>query len=167
MPAVQHSVEDLEIIYDKVRADSRFSLHYLRALDAAIDVTTDVSSDAQTTERAIKQFFARLEKSGGYEEPIDPEGKLASSSASAEAAVKKTIRALQESGETWEKSAVSEEHAEEVRERIEEAIVALQILHDSMVDLRWAVVEHDADLEEPEGEAFDNVKDLVADLRSR
>ena len=58
------------------------------------------------------------------------------------------------------------EHAEEVSERNEEAIVALQKLHDALVDLRWAVIEHDADLEEPEDKAFDNVDDLIADLRS-
>ena len=55
----------------------------------------------------------------------------------------------------------------EVSERIEDAIGALQKLHDEMVDLRWAVIEHDADLEVPEGKAFDNAEDLFADLRSR
>ncbi len=59
------------------------------------------------------------------------------------------------------------EHAVEVSERNEEAIGALQKLHDALVDLRWAVIEHDADLEKPEGEAFDNVESLVADMRSR
>ena len=59
MPAVQHSVEDLEVIYDKVQADSRFSLYYLREVDAAIDAAADVRNDAQTAERAIKQFLAQ------------------------------------------------------------------------------------------------------------
>ena len=59
------------------------------------------------------------------------------------------------------------EHAEEVFVSYEDAIGALQQLHDAMVDLRWAVLEHDADLEEPKGKAFDNVEDLFADLRSR
>ena len=167
MPALQHSVEDLEVIYEKVRADSRFSLYHLRAVDADIDVATDVRNDAQTTERAIKHFLARLDESGGYEERIDPEDKLTSPSASAEAAVKKTIRALKEFDETWKISAISAEHAEEVSERIEDAIGALQKLHDEMVDLRWAVIEHDADLEKPKGKAFDSVENLIADLRSR
>ena len=167
MPAVQKSVEDLEVIYDKVQADSRFSLYYLREVDAAIDAATDVRNDAQTAERAIKQFLAHLSESGGGEKPIDPADKLATISAAAEAAVKKTIRVLQGYEGAWEGSSISAEHAEEVSEGNKEAIVALQKLHDSMVDLRWAVVEHDADLEEPEGEAFDNVEDLVADLKSR
>lgn len=167
MPIVQQSVEDLEVIYDKVQADSRFSLYYLREVDAAIDAATDVRSDAQTAERAIKQFLAQLAESGGGEKPIDPTDKLAAISAAAEAAVKKTIRALQGHKGAWEGASISAEHAEELSEGNKEAIVALQKLHDSMVDLRWAVVEHDADLEEPEGEAFDNVEGLVADLKSR
>ena len=166
MSAVQQSIEDLEVIYDKVQADSRFSLYYLREVDAAIDAATDVRNDAQTAERAIKQFLAHLSESGG-EKPIDPADKLATISAAAEAAVKKTIRALQEYEGAWEGSSISAEHAEDVSEGNKEAIVALQKLHDSMVDLRWAVIEHDADLEEPEGEAFDNVEGLVADLKSR
>ena len=59
MPAAQQSVEDLEVIYGKVQADSRFSLYYLREVDAAIAAATDVRNDAQTAERAIKQFLAQ------------------------------------------------------------------------------------------------------------
>lgn len=167
MPMIQHSVEALKIIYDKVCADSRFTLYYLRAVDAAIDVATDVRNDAQTTERAIKQYLARLDRFDGYKNPIDPDGKLTSVSAGAEAAVKKTICALQEHGEEWKTSRIFKEHDKEMFERIEEAIGALQKLHDEMVELRWVVIEHDADLEEPKGRVFENVEDLFADLRSR
>ena len=167
MPGTQQSATHLEIIYEKVEADSRFSLYHLRAVDAAINVATDVRNFAETGERAIKQFLVRLAESGGYEEPIDPANKLASMSASAESAVKETIRAFQELDGAWEASSMSTDHAGDVFVSNEEAVGTLQKLHDAMVDLRWAVIEHDADLEEPEGQAFDNVEDLVADLRSR
>ena len=39
--------------------------------------------------------------------------------------------------------------------------------HDAMVDIRWAVMEWRADRENPEGPAFDNVSDLLADLREK
>ena len=81
--------------------------------------------------------------------------------------MKETIRAFQELDGAWEASSMSTDHAEDVFVSNEEAVGTLQKLHDAMVDLRWAVIEHDADLEEPEGQAFDNVEDLVADLRSR
>ena len=167
MSTVQRSVENLKIIYEKVQADSRFSLYYLRAVDAAIDTATDVRNFAQSVEPAIKKFLSKLDESGGYKEPIDPEGTLASISASSEAAIKEAIHALQEIDDAWEKSQIPVEHAEEVFEGNGQAIDALQKLHDAMVDLRWAVLEHDADLEEPTGKAFDNVEDLFSDLRSR
>ena len=166
MPATQYSVPLLEVIYEKVEADSQFSLYYLRAVDAVINVATDVRNNAATAALAIDQFLAWLAEPAGHIEPIDPTHKLAALSASGEATVEKVISAIHEMDDVWEGSSISSEHAEDVSVSNEEAIGALEKLHDAMVDLRWAVLEHDADVEEPEGQAFDNVEDLVADLRS-
>ena len=62
---------------------------------------------------------------------------------------------------------ISEAYVEAMAGSNDEAVRALQKLHDSMVELRWAVIEHDADLEEPEGKEIDNIEELIADLRSR
>ena len=166
MPATQDSVPPLEIIYEKVEADSQFTLYYLRAVDAVINVATDVRNNAATAALAIDQFLARLAEPAGYDEPIDPTHKLAALSASGEATVKKVISAIHEMDGAWEGSSISPEHAEDVSVSNKETIGALEKLHDAMVDLRWAVLEHDADVEEPEGQAFDNVEDLVTDLSS-
>ena len=163
MRAMQTCIPLLEIIYRKVEADSQFSLDYLRAVDAVIDVATDVRNNAETAQKVCSQVLARLTESGGYEEPVDPTGELTPKSLSAEAAVKATIRALQ----VLDRSTLPAGHAEDVSDSNEEAIATLQRLHNTLVDLRWAVIEHDADLEKPEGEAFDNIEELVADLRSR
>ena len=166
MPALQQPVLPLEVIYGKVVADSQFSLHYLRAVNAAINVATIVRNNAETSEKACTQILALLADSGGFKKPIDSAGNLASASVSAETTVKETIRAFQDLDGVLDGSTIAAEHAEDVSVSNEEAIGALQKLHDALVDLRWAVIEHDADLEEPEGKAFDNVEDLVADLRS-
>ena len=162
MQAAQASIPSLEIIYNRVKADSQFSLDYLRALDAAIDVVIDARNNAETIGKVCGQILVHLAETGGYDSPLDPKGELTPKSVSAEAAVRKTILALQE----LDCSMIPAEHAEEVSERNGEAIAALQKLHDALVDLRWAIVEHDADLEEPEDKAFENVDDLIADLRS-
>jgi len=88
-------------------------------------------------------------------------------SASAEKAVKEAIAALQEFDGALDESMLSSEDAAEVSEGNGEAIAALQRLHDLMVDLRWAIVEHDANFEEPEDKTFNNVEDLVVDLNNR
>ena len=163
MQAAEPDAPRLEVIYNRVKADSQFSLDYLRAVESVADTVMDARNSAEATGKACNLILTHLAKTGGYDKPLDPTGKLTPKSARAEAVVKKTILALQ--GVDW--SVFSAEHAEEMSERNEEAIVALQKLHDVMVDLRWAVLEHDADLEEPKGKAFDNVEDLFADLRSR
>ena len=156
----------LEVIYKKVEADSRFSLHYLKTVDTVITVSTDLRNNAASAEAAFKHFLVRITESGGYEEPFDPEGKLASLSVEAEATVRETLLALQEINGVVEKSLHFAKDSEAMSGSIEEAICALQSVHDSMVDLRWAVMEHDADLEKPENRVFDNVEELIADLQS-
>ena len=167
MSTIQHSVEDLKVIYDKVRVDSRLSLQNLRVVDVTVHAATHARNSAQTGERSIEQFLAELDESGGYVEAIDPKNKLAVKSASAEAYVKNLIMAFKDLGKTWRDSSIYAAHAEDVSERIEEAIVALQKQHDKLVDLRWAIMEHDADLDEPVGKAYDNVEDLFANLKGR
>ena len=88
-------------------------------------------------------------------------------SASAEKAVKVAIAALKEFDGALDESMLSAEDAAEVSESNDEAIAALRRLHGLMVDLRWAIIEHDANLEEPEDKTFNNVEDLIADLKSR
>ena len=51
-------------------ADSQFSLHYLRAVDAAINVATIVRNNAETSEKACTQILALLADSGGFQKPI-------------------------------------------------------------------------------------------------
>lgn len=162
MQAAQTNAPRLEVIYDRVKADSQFSLDYLRAVESLVDTVTDARNNAETTGKACNVVLTHLAKKGWYDKPLDPKGRLTPKSVKAEAAVKKIIIALQEVD--W--SVFPAEHADEMSETSEGAIAALQKLHDALVDLRWAVLEHDADLEEPEGKAFDNVDDLITDLRS-
>ena len=162
MQLAQTSIPSLEVIYRKVEADSQFTLDYLRAVDAVITLATNVRNNAEIAEELCTKILTVITESGGFEEPIDATGQLETKSVSAEVVVRKTILALQ----ALDGSKLPKEHAEDVSVSNEEAIGALQKLHDALVELRWAVIEHDADLEEPEGKTFDNAEDLVADLRS-
>ena len=169
MPGIQRSIPRLDIIYEKVEADSRFSIHYLRILrmvDAFVDVSTNMRDNAETAELAIRQVLTRLSENDGCGEPIDPTGDFASRAGSAEGVVKHSITALHEIVETLKTPAIADEHVEAMRGSSEAAIYAFQKLHDAMVDLRWAVMEHDANLEQPEDKVFEGVEDLIADLKS-
>ena len=166
VPAIAHSASPLKVIYQKVEADSRFSLYCLHVVDTAVNVATVARNSAETAEQAVKQVLVQLTESDGFDQLIDPKGKLASMSASAEKVVKEAIVALQGFDGALGKSVLSEEDAAEVSVNNDEAISALQRLHDLMVDLRWTIIEHDANLEEPAEKTFDNAEDLIADLKS-
>ena len=166
MLQTQDAGPPLSVIYKKVEADSRFSLHYLETVDSVITVSTELRNNAAIAEQAFKKLLARITESGGYEEPFDSTGELASLSALAEATVKEVLVALQKTKDTVGNSSIFVEDAETMSVSIEDAFHALQSVHDSMVDLRWAVMEHDADLEKPENRVFDNVEELIADLQS-
>lgn len=164
---IPHSASPLKLIYDKVEADSRFSLYYLRAVDTALDAAIVARNSAETAEQAVKLVLIQLTDSDGFDEPIDSTGTLVSMSASAENAVKEAIAGLQEFAVSLDETMFSAQHVREVLESNREAVTALQRLHDLMVDLRWSIIEHDANFEEPNEKTFDNVEDLIADLKSR
>ena len=166
MPVVQSSVVSLEDIYRKVEADSRFSLQYLRVVDAIVDVTTFVRNNAETCENAIKITLSKLAELNGLDKPLDSKSELLKKSISAEKKLKQLIASLQELGETIKRSEVLTNDAEELSFGIEEAVDALTELHNSMVDLRWTVIEHDADLEKPKGKTYGSVEELITDLKS-
>lgn len=165
VPAVQKFVPPLKIIYGKVKADSQFSLHYLRKVDTVIDAVTNLRNNAQITEQVISEGLKQIEKSGDSEIPIDPKQSFASISISAESVVKKTINALKGIEKNAMNSEFTASDADTMVESSQEAIGALERLHDSMVDLRWAIMEHDADLEEPESETFEKIENLTAALK--
>ena len=148
-----------------VEADPRFSLRYLNTVDEVINAATDIRNNSETVERVVIQIIDRLAKSGGCKEPLDTAGDLENIASSAESGAKETIRALQKLDDTSYKP-FSAEDRDVMTKSIEEAIAALQQLHDSLVDIRWVVAEHDADLEKPDGKAFDTVEDLITDLRN-
>ena len=166
MLQIQDAGPPLDVIYKKVEADSRFSLHYLKTVDTVITVATELRNNAAISEQAFKKLLARIAESGGYEEPFDSTGELASLSALAEATVREVLVALHKINDTVDNSSIFVEDAETMSVSIEDACHALQGVHDSMVDLRWAIIEHDADLEKPEARVFNNVEELVADLKS-
>ncbi len=165
MSTSQADIPPLEPIYRKVEADSRFSLHYLKTVDAVIAVTVNLRNDAETAEKVIERIVARIADSGGFSKPIDPENTLSPLAASAEGVVKEAISAVRDLAGALDRPMFPGEDAGEMSKTSEEAIGALRSLHDRMVDLRWVVLEHDADLETPDNKVYDDVEELVADLK--
>ena len=56
------------------------------------------------------------------------------------------------------------DHEEAVVNEYRETLDLLERMHAITTELRWAIMEHDADVDEVTGE-FDNAEDLIAHLR--
>jgi hypothetical protein len=61
---------------------------------------------------------------------------------------------------------LNDHHEHAVVDAYDQTIETTSHLHDAIVDLRWAVMEHDADSEEPTGNPTDNVSDLMKRLQA-
>lgn len=58
------------------------------------------------------------------------------------------------------------DHKDAVVDEYTNAIAAIADLHNLMADLRWAIGEHDADLEKPSGPAYSSREELKAYLKT-
>jgi len=58
------------------------------------------------------------------------------------------------------------DHEESVVEQYQMTMKAVEVLHDTFRDLRWAILEHNASEDDNEGEAYADADALLAELHS-
>ena len=94
--------------------------------------------------------------------PLDPDGDLAEHLEEVERFIE------EEAGELgrWSGAGAGTHHA--VARVCSSTVTALRRLHDAAVRLRWAVLEHDADLAEVSSQSYapSEINKLIADLES-
>ncbi len=126
------------------------------------DHTTSLYKESKEIEQFFRDFYSWLKefhlKLGA---PIEPEDQLTESLFSIEKNSKKIIRSLERT-RTLAKERINDT---DVYKSIDRILFIFQSLHDLLIDIRWFILEHNADLEEPEGKVYDNVEDLFSDLR--
>ena len=166
MPTVQSLVPSLEVVYRRVEANTQYSLAYLRDFDEIIDTLTDIRNSADAICGKIERTIIPKIESGNTKRQIDPKDEFFEMAISTEKGVKKVITESEKFYGKLETSLSLTSHGEEMSDAYEQAVFSLKHLHDSMVDLRWAVMEHDANFESPSGNPFDKAEDLIADLGS-
>lgn len=98
---------------------------------------------------------------------IDPDGTIVVSLEEAESRLEKLHEVLRNKRQAAVKaSELRGDDKDAVTDAYSAAIAAVADLHNHMGDLRWAIGEHDADLEKPTGEAFADPEKLKAYLKS-
>lgn len=143
----------------EVNTEGIRSIHFLKAIDITISrvnrLTAQLHADAEYAEKLMKDI-------DGITGQIDPENTIASKLEKAQSKVRSVYEELiqrRESGRS--DTRLSEEDGIEIA--YTEAIAAAADLQNNLNDLRWHLLEHDADLSSISG-TFTSAEDLIKNL---
>ncbi len=134
-----------------------------RVVDETVENLTHLACYL-TAVHHIVQGAAELLEVCSSTKVIDPDDRLSSIIEQVENAIEHTIEMMKGK----RSSALMDDdlygrNEKRVTEAYSRTIKAYAALHDAAVRLRWAIMEHDADLS-PVSDAFENMEDLVASL---
>ena len=160
MTRAESETIELCIFGREVRDDSTRSLDLLRAIDATLANLARLRKKLDAdTEFAAGLLDALTAKQG--RPPIDPDDKLCEVLLEAQRGVERlhaTLLSKQRSAETdadlRDEDGIADVYAE--------VVASAAALHNKLNDLRWAVGEHDADLETPSEQTLSTSAEIDA-----
>lgn len=158
-------VTDVVRHYGKgVAEQSELSLSLLRAIDDTVEWLASMQKEAASGVTMGEEILKTLHNCK-RERVIDAAGELHDLYVMVEGKLKEVVKALKHKRAAAERDHRIKKHQDDLVAEFDGAILAVSELHDTLVELRWAVAEHDADLEKPTGKVFANAKDLFAALK--
>jgi hypothetical protein len=155
------AIAEVRFISDSVLDSATHSITLLKAIEQTVEVLAWLQNQAKTDYTFAVTVSDGL-KTCNPVKPIDAEGILCASLEQAEIALENLHQLLTKKCDAANKAPELEDgHKEAVIDEYQLAISAVADLHNAIVDLRWAVGEHDADLEESEGLAISDPQELM------
>ncbi len=155
------SSEEVRLICESSTETSQRSLTLLRAIDMTIDSLVWLESQAKTTVHFTGKAIASI-KVCSRTNKIDPTEVVSSSIITAEeSSVSLYNLLLSKKNFAIAAQELDGDDKESVVEAYAHAIAAVADLHNSLVDLRWAIGEHDADLDKPSGKLLSTSKEIA------
>lgn len=138
----------------------------LRAIEQTVTHLSWVQNRAKA-DTAFAAKAAELLRTCERHIAIDTDGVICASLEEAETRVQRLYGMLIEKRNAARNAAeLQEDDRETIIEEYAHAIAAVADLHCSLTDLKWAIGEHDADLEKPTGDSFSDPKALRAYLKA-
>ena len=155
------STEEVRLICETSTEASQKSLTLLRAIDLTIDALVWIEDQAGPTVVFIEKAVANI-KVCDRKCKLDPKDVATSAALTSE----ETSVALYNLLIQKRKFAIAARELDgddkaAVVEAYNRAIAAVADLHNAFADLRWAIGEHDADLEEPTGKPLSTAKEIA------
>ena len=133
----------------------------LPAVKATVD-TLDKFNAAITHITVITVSATNLLRVCDVERPVDPRHEMVEGLEQAEGSLRDGVEILRKKrGAAEADHKLLGDNERRVISAYERAIVTLSGLHDAVVDFRWVIMEHDADLESPVGPPTDSPRELL------
>lgn len=160
------STEEVRLICETSTDTSQRSLTLLRAVDMTIDALVWIEKQACTTVAFIEKVTTSV-KTCNRTSKIDSDHLVTSAVLTSEEASASLYNVLLEKRKCAITAAeLDGEDKEAVVEAYNAAVAAVADMHNVFADLRWAIGEHDADLEEPTGKPMSTSQEIAAYLDS-
>lgn len=155
------STEEVRLVCEASTESSQRSLTLLRAVDMTIDALAWIEKQTGSTTTFIEKVAISV-KSCKRIRLIDP-NKLVISAVltSEEASVSLYNILLEKRGHAIAAAELDGDDKEAVVEAYNGAVAAVADMHNAFADLRWAIGEHDADLEEPTGKHLSTPQEIA------
>lgn len=156
--------EEVRSFCESVSAETTKSLDVLKAIETTVFWLSLIQDKAGADFRLAAKVTEAI-KACDYADPIDAEGKLAALIEATALVLNDLYNALISKREAARKAAeLDGEDKELIVDEYTSAIAAVADLHNTMTDLRWAVMEHDADLEKDTGKTYADIDKMFADM---
>lgn len=160
------SNEEVRLVCESSIESSQKSLTLLRAIDLTINALVWVEDQAKSAATFVEKEIATI-NSCKRTIKIDPNFVASSAATSAEeASVALYNLLLKKRTSALAAKSLDGVDKEAVVEAYNHAIAAVAEVHNSFADLRWAIGEHDADLEEPTGKPLSTPEEIAGYLDS-
>ena len=146
-------------------AQNKLSLSLLEVIDNTVEWLASIQQEADSGARMGEDILFALKRCE-RDHAIDPDGELRELYATVESGLKDIVSMLESKRATAQRDHRIRDHLDNLLVEFQATIKAVSQLHGMMVELRWAIAEHDADLEKPTGNKFTDSKDLIASLKA-
>ena len=156
--------EEVQFFCESISDETTKNLDTLRSIETTVFWLSVIQKHANANfGLAIK--VAEALKICGRVAPIDVEDKLSGTIETVESRLNDIYNLLISMRDTdLEAAELDGPDKVLIVDEYTSAITAVADLHNAMTDLRWAVMEHDADLEKDTGKTFTDVNEMFADM---
>lgn len=149
---------------DVCRSAHTSTLELLRNVEMVVEGLSKLQ-DIYGAQIRVVQEAARHIKNCKPRRVVDPDDAVCDSLTDAEGALEVQVAVLRKGlASAHADSELRGENKDAVTTEYQRAIAVTADLHNAILDLRWAIMEHDVDLDKPTGKVYSDVDEMFRDM---